>query len=423
MNNAVLFAIGVVLGVLVSFTVVSRVSPVLGPSGPSSSTRQRRDPAKAPALGDSTLSSLLNRGRHIWNSIADANIRIVVQDGLRVVQSYDTPSLLISESAAPESGTSPAEFAGLLPPTGESERLIKVDQKESQTGNQEGAIQSLIDNLRTFNGWGSTPSPPTATTRLDVPTSPAKKSHAADHSSEVASSSEEVSWTPGRPGQFVKAVQAAQLPKTKPEAPVTKTKQQRPETKRGKEKYEPELGLKAIGAGIPDTPEKSSLTSPIALKSLANATSLSDPPPLVPYHEQYKFLNQIYIPSLASVSARRQRVSTNPTSSSESGSSLLSPKALPDMSQQKGIFEHENLKLHLCNAVFEAYSASYLTTKAHMISVKSESFNLTWVNCEMASFIHMRDSRAFYKNPQGSGELPSCTVFSSGSLCTVFFLR
>jgi len=40
------------------------------------------------------------------------------------------------------------------------------------------------------------------------------------------------------------------------------------------------------------------------------------------------------------------------------------------MSKQRGAFEQDNLKLHLCNGVFEAYSASYLTTKAHMLSGK-----------------------------------------------------
>lgn len=43
-------------------------------------------------------------------------------------------------------------------------------------------------------------------------------------------------------------------------------------------------------------------------------------------------------------------------------------KALPDMSKQRGVHEKENLKLHLCNGVFEAYSASYLTTKQHMLN-------------------------------------------------------
>ena len=53
--------------------------------------------------------------------------------------------------------------------------------------------------------------------------------------------------------------------------------------------------------------------------------------------------------------------------------------------------------------VFEAYSASYLTTREHMLAVKSERFNLSWVNCEMASFIHMRETNNFYVNPNGHG--------------------
>jgi predicted ATP-grasp superfamily ATP-dependent carboligase len=73
------------------------------------------------------------------------------------------------------------------------------------------------------------------------------------------------------------------------------------------------------------------------------------------------------------------------------------------MTFQKGIFEKENLKLHLCNGVFEAYSASYLTTRAHMMHVSSESYNLTWVNCEMASFIHMKEGKSFFSNPYAEG--------------------
>lgn len=68
---------------------------------------------------------------------------------------------------------------------------------------------------------------------------------------------------------------------------------------------------------------------------------------------------------------------------------------LPDMTQQKGLFEANNLHLHLCNGVFEAYSASYLTTSHHLLATSSESYNLSWVNCEMASFVHMKESRAF----------------------------
>ena len=76
---------------------------------------------------------------------------------------------------------------------------------------------------------------------------------------------------------------------------------------------------------------------------------------------------------------------------------------IPDFSKQNAIFEKDDPKLHLCNAQFEAYSAAWLTTREHVLEVKSETFNLTWVNCEMASFIHMRDSNSFYKNPQGKG--------------------
>jgi hypothetical protein len=65
-----------------------------------------------------------------------------------------------------------------------------------------------------------------------------------------------------------------------------------------------------------------------------------------------------------------------------------SKKRLPNMAAQKGKFEVENLKLHLCNTVYEAYSGAFLTTRAHMLTVKDH--NLTWVNCEMASFLHMK---------------------------------
>ena len=58
--------------------------------------------------------------------------------------------------------------------------------------------------------------------------------------------------------------------------------------------------------------------------------------------------------------------------------------------------------LYVCGN-YTAYSAAWLTTREHVIGVKSETFNLTWVNCEMASFIHMKDSNNFYKNPQGKG--------------------
>eukprot|EP01032_Pedospumella_encystans_P009104 gene9104-10749_t len=91
----------------------------------------------------------------------------------------------------------------------------------------------------------------------------------------------------------------------------------------------------------------------------------------------------LFIPSYSSAAAANQK--------------------LPDMSMQKGPWEKDNLKLHFCNSQFEAYSASYLTTKQHMLAVASESFNLSWVNCEMASFIHMKASAKFYNNPKEEG--------------------
>lgn len=71
------------------------------------------------------------------------------------------------------------------------------------------------------------------------------------------------------------------------------------------------------------------------------------------------------------------------------------------MEQQEGVFEPDNLKLHLCNGVFEAYSGAYLTTSAHMLKVMP--YNLSWVNCEMASFLHMKENHRFFKDPHGEG--------------------
>ncbi len=33
----------------------------------------------------------------------------------------------------------------------------------------------------------------------------------------------------------------------------------------------------------------------------------------------------------------------------------------------------------------------------------SEGYNLSWVNCEMASFVHMKESNKFYSNPHSEG--------------------
>ncbi len=73
------------------------------------------------------------------------------------------------------------------------------------------------------------------------------------------------------------------------------------------------------------------------------------PNPLIPYHSQALILMLFEF----KMSVLRS-------------SAGLAP--LPDISKQRGVHEKDNLKLHLCNGVFEAYSASYLTTKQHMLS-------------------------------------------------------
>ena len=55
------------------------------------------------------------------------------------------------------------------------------------------------------------------------------------------------------------------------------------------------------------------------------------------------------------------------------------------------------------NFIVPKLATSYLTTKEHMLAIKSEGYNLTWVNCEMASFIHMKESNNFFKNANGHG--------------------
>jgi hypothetical protein len=49
-------------------------------------------------------------------------------------------------------------------------------------------------------------------------------------------------------------------------------------------------------------------------------------------------------------------------------------------------------RLHKCLDTGEAYSASFLVTRAHLIHQHTR-YNLTWVNCEMGSFI-MLNGRA-----------------------------
>lgn len=52
--------------------------------------------------------------------------------------------------------------------------------------------------------------------------------------------------------------------------------------------------------------------------------------------------------------------------------------------------EAEYLGFHKCSDAGEAYGASYLITKEHLIQ-HNTNYSLNWVNCEMASFIMMKN--------------------------------
>ena len=51
--------------------------------------------------------------------------------------------------------------------------------------------------------------------------------------------------------------------------------------------------------------------------------------------------------------------------------------------------ERNYLKLHRCKDTGEGYAAAYLTTREHLL-YQFTGYNLSWVNCEMASFIMLR---------------------------------
>jgi hypothetical protein len=59
---------------------------------------------------------------------------------------------------------------------------------------------------------------------------------------------------------------------------------------------------------------------------------------------------------------------------------------------------------YCCATILTLYSAYYIAPNSHphaaYLAVASESYNLSWVNCEMASFIHMKASSKFYQSPQ-----------------------
>ena len=63
--------------------------------------------------------------------------------------------------------------------------------------------------------------------------------------------------------------------------------------------------------------------------------------------------------------------------------------------------EKSYLKLHKCKDAGEVYSAAYLIHKTHLLEQFTD-YNLTWVNCEMGSFIMMNQRADPNKNVNGS---------------------
>lgn len=60
-----------------------------------------------------------------------------------------------------------------------------------------------------------------------------------------------------------------------------------------------------------------------------------------------------------------------------------------------------DLRLHKCKEGGEAYAAAWLTTRHHLIE-QFTGYNLSWVNCEMASFIMMNSKANPDKDLNGS---------------------
>ena len=74
--------------------------------------------------------------------------------------------------------------------------------------------------------------------------------------------------------------------------------------------------------------------------------------------------------------------------------------AIPDVTRQS-TEEKEYLRLHKCKDVMEAYSAAYLISREHLM-YQFTDYNLTWVNCEMGSFIMMNQRAEPTRNVNGT---------------------
>ena len=73
----------------------------------------------------------------------------------------------------------------------------------------------------------------------------------------------------------------------------------------------------------------------------------------------------------------------------------------PHRRMLKGKNEIDKSKLHRCRDAGEAYSASFLITREHLLEQFTD-YNLTWVNCEMGSFIFMNGRANPQKDVNGS---------------------
>ena len=62
--------------------------------------------------------------------------------------------------------------------------------------------------------------------------------------------------------------------------------------------------------------------------------------------------------------------------------------------------ESEYLSFHICMGGGEAYGASYLITKQHLL-LQFTDLPLNWVNCELASFMMMTPKRSLKSNHTG----------------------
>ena len=87
---------------------------------------------------------------------------------------------------------------------------------------------------------------------------------------------------------------------------------------------------------------------------------------------------------------------------------LASSLPLGTKFQSKG--EQNYLKLHKCKDAGEVYGASFLVTRQHLIS-QFTNFNLSYVNCEMGSFIMMNQRFNVNKENENGTLIQSLDVY------------